>query len=336
MKLKPFVLPEKVEIETETISDTYTKFFIAPLEKGWGHTIGNTLRRSLLSSIQGAAITQVRIDGVLHEFSTIPDVLEDTPQIIMNIKKIRMTLLSETPKLCYLNVKGKGAFTAKDMTVPPEITIADPNQNILTITDAKRSVNIEMKVENGRGFVPSERLKRGQNPPVGTIFLDAFFSPVKKVNYTIENTRVLDRSDFEKIILEVWTDGGVKPDEALIQSATIIKNHMSVMIPTEQEPEFIPEEKFDKERERMRELLQMDIEELELSNRALNCLKKGRSKRTGERVSIKMVADLVRRTEKEMLNIENFGRKSLDELKKVLEGIGLSFGIDVDSILKKE
>jgi DNA-directed RNA polymerase subunit alpha len=336
MKLKPFVLPEKIEIETETVSDTYTKFIIEPLEKGWGHTIGNSLRRGLLSSIQGAAITQVRIDGVLHEFSTIPDVLEDIPQIIMNMKKIHMALLSETPKLCNFNVKGKGAFTAKDMTVPPEVNISNPNQHILTVTDSKRSVNIEMRVENGRGYVPSERLKRGQNAPVGTIFLDAFFSPVKKVNYTVENTRVLDRSDFEKILLEVWTDGSVKPDEALIQSATIIKNHMTIMIPTQKEPEFIPEEKFDKDRERLRELLQMDIEELELSNRALNCLKKGRSKRTGERVSIKKVADLVRRTEKEMLNIENFGRKSLDELKKVLEGIGLSFGLDVDSIIKKE
>lgn len=336
MKLKPFVLPEKVEIETETVSATYTKFFITPLEKGWGHTIGNSIRRGLLSSIQGAAITQVRIDEVLHEFSTIPDVYEDVPQLIMNIKKIQMALLSETPKLCYLNVKGKGSFTAKDMTVPPEISIANPDQHILTITDAKRSVNIEMKVENGRGFVPAERLKRGQNPPIGTIFLDAFFSPVRKVTYTVESTRVLDRADFEKIILEVWTNGSIKADEALIQTATIIKNHMGVIIPSEKEPEFIPEEKFDKERERQRELLQMDIEELELSNRALNCLKKGRSKRTGERISIKKVADLVHRTEKEMLNIENFGRKSLDELKKVLEGIGLSFGMDVDSIIKKE
>ncbi|MEO0093719.1 MAG: DNA-directed RNA polymerase subunit alpha [candidate division WOR-3 bacterium] len=336
MKLKPFVLPEKVEIENETATDTYTKFIIAPLEKGWGHTIGNSLRRSLLSSIQGAAVTQVRIDGVLHEFSTIPDVLEDVPQIIMNIKKIRMALLSETPKFCYLNVKGKGTFTAKDMTVPPEITIANPDQPILTITDAKRSVNIEMKVENGRGYVPAERLKRGQNVPVGTIFLDAFFSPVKKVTYSVENTRVADRADFEKVVLEVWTDGSVRPDEALIQSATIIKNHMAILIPAEKEPEFRPEEKFDKEKERLRELLMMDIDELELSNRALNCLKKGRSKRTGERIAIKKVADLVRRTEKEMLNIENFGKKSLDELKKVLEGMGLSFGIDVDSILKKE
>lgn len=334
MKLKPFVLPEKVEIETA--SDTYTKFIIAPLEKGWGHTIGNSLRRSLLSSIQGACVTQVRIDGVSHEFSTIPDVLEDVPQIIMNIKKIRMRLLSETPKLCYLNAKGKGTFTAKDMTVPPEITITNPSQPILTITDAKRSVNIEMRVENGRGYVPAERLKRGQSAPVGTIFLDAFFSPVKKVTYTVENTRVMDRSDFEKIVLEVWTDGSVKPDEALIQSATIIKNHMAVMIPSEKEPEFVPSEKFDKERERLRELLEKDIEELELSNRALNCLKKGRSKRSGERINIKKVADLVRLTEKEMLNIENFGKKSLDELRKVLEGIGLTFGMDVDSIIKKE
>lgn len=335
MKLKPFVLPDRVEVEPETATDSYSKFIIAPLEKGWGYTISNLLRRTLLSSIQGAAITRVRIDGVLHEFSTIPDVLEDVPQIILNLKKIRLRLDSETARICNLFAKGKGTFTAKDLTIPPEITISTPEQTILTITDPKRSVNIEMYVENGRGYVPSERLKREESVPVGTIFLDAFFSPVKKVAVHVENTRFRDRSDFEKIVLEVWTDGTVKPDEALIQGVTVVKNLLERLISEEAVPEFVEAEKYDKERERLRELFQMDIDELELTNRALNCLKKGKIKGSKEPVNIKTLGDLVGRTEKEMLEIENFGRKSLGELKKILAELGLSFGMDVVSIMKK-
>ncbi|MEO0081286.1 MAG: DNA-directed RNA polymerase subunit alpha [candidate division WOR-3 bacterium] len=335
MKLKRFVLPEKLEFETETATESYTKFIVAPLEKGWGVTIGNCLRRALLSAVQGAAVTQVRIDGVPHEFSTIDDVVEDVPEIILNIKKLRMRLWSETPRTCTLSAKGKREFTAKDLTLPPEIVIANPDQKILTISDKNRTVHIEMLVENGRGYVTADRLKKNQPAPEGTIFLDAFFSPVKKVNYWVESMRVLDRTDFEKVLLEVWTDGSVRPDEALIQSATILKNHMGALVPSEKEPEFIEEEKLYRDRDRLIEVLGMDIEELELSNRALNCLKKGRSKRTGERISIQTVGDLVQRTEKDMLDIENFGRKSLEELKKVLEDMGLTFGMDTTGFEKE-
>jgi DNA-directed RNA polymerase subunit alpha len=336
MKLKHFVLPEKVEIDPETASDTYAKYTISPLEKGWGHTIGNSLRRALLSSVQGAAITQVRIDNVMHEFTTIPDVLEDVTDVILNLKRIRLRLWSETPRVCYLHAKGKGSYAAKDLELPPEITVANADEHILTIGDAKRSVNIELRVENGRGYVTAERLKKGQTVALGAIFLDAFFSPVKKVDYQVESTRVLDRADFEQVILEIWTDGTVKPDEAFIQTVTILKNHMVALIPAEKEPEFVSEERFDKERERLREILARDIDELEISNRASNCLKRGRSKRTHERISINTIGDLVQRTEREMLDIENFGRKSLEELKKVLENMSLTFGMDVTGLVKTE
>jgi DNA-directed RNA polymerase subunit alpha len=336
MKLKRFIVPEKLDFDADTASESYTKFYIAPLEKGWGATVGNALRRSLLSSVQGAAVTQVRIDGVPHEFDTIDDVVEDVTDIILNIKKLRVRLWSEAPKLCHLHAKGKREFTGKDLTVPPEVVIANPDERILTISDKNRSVNIEMLVENGRGYVPSERLRKGQTAPEDTIFMDAFFSPVKKVNVWVEVMRVQDRTDFEKIVLEVWTDGTVRPDEALIQAATILRNHTTALIPQEREPEFIEEEKLYRDRDRIVETLGMDIEELELSNRALNCLKSGRSKRTGERISIQTVGDLVQRTEKDMLDIENFGRKSLEELKKVLEDMGLTFGMDVTGLEPRE
>jgi DNA-directed RNA polymerase subunit alpha len=329
MKLKRFVVPEKLDIEQDTATESYAKFTLSPLEKGWGDTVGNAMRRALLSSVQGAAITQVRIDGVAHEFSTIEDVVEDVPQIILNLKRLRMRLWSETPRTCTLHTKGKREFTAKDLTVPPEIIIANPDEVILTVSDKSRSVSMELVVENGRAYVPAERLRRNQTAPEGTIYLDAFFSPVKKASFTVEPMRVQDRTDFEKVHLEIWTDGSVRPDEALIQSATIVKNHMSVLVPSEKEPEFIEEERLYRDQDRIVETLGMDIEELELSNRALNCLKKGRSKRTGDKISIQTVGDLVQRTEKEMLDIENFGRKSLEELRKVLEDMNLTFGMDV-------
>jgi DNA-directed RNA polymerase subunit alpha len=336
MKLTPILLPESSVVDKETLTNSYGRFTIEPLEKGWGHTIGNSIRRALLSSIQGAAITQVRIDNVLHEFSTISGVLEDITQIVLNIKKIRLRLDSETPKLCYLHAKGAEEFKARHLTVPPEITISNPEQAILTITETNRSVNIEMRVENGRGYLPAERMEKKSGFPEGTIFLDAFFSPVKKVNFTVENARVADRADYEKIIVEIWTDGTVLPEECLIQSATVLKNHMAALIPQEKEPEFVTAERYDQQRARLRELLVLDINELELSNRALNCLKNGKSKHTGEKLNIQTVGDLVSRTEREMLDIENFGRKTLEEVRKILEDRGLSFGMDVISILKKD
>lgn len=335
MKLSPILLPEGAVVDKESLTQEYGRFTIAPLEKGWGHSIGNSIRRVLLSSIQGAAITQVRIDNVLHEFSTIPGVLDDVPQIILNVKKIRLRLDSESHRNCYLHAKGADQYKARHLTVPPEITIANPDQPILTITEANRSVKIEMRVENGRGYLPAERAEKKSGYPEGTIFLDSFFSPVKRVNFIVENARVADRADYEKLILEIWTDGTVLPEECLIQSATILKNHMAALIPQEKEPEFFTAEKYDRDRQRLQELLKMDINELELSNRALNCLKNGRSKENGEKLNIQTVGDLVGRTEREMLDIENFGRKTLEEVREILEGRGLSFGMDVKNILKK-
>ncbi|MEO0098147.1 MAG: DNA-directed RNA polymerase subunit alpha [candidate division WOR-3 bacterium] len=330
MKLKPFILPEKIEVE-ERRDNYFARFSITPFEKGWGQTIGNSLRRALLSSVQGAAITQVRISDVDHEFSAIPDVLEDVPQIILNIKKIRLRLNSEVAKFCYLHARGKGTFRAKDMTIPPEIIIVNPEQEILTITDEKGRVDIEMKVENGRGYVPQERLKKKEpNVPLGTIFLDAFFSPVKRVAFTVENTRVLDRADFEKLILEVETDGTVFPEEAIIQAAAIVKNHMEAIIPQDKYPQFETQEKYDREKEKLKELLPKDIQELGLSSRALNALKKGRYKSTHEKVNINTVGELLQLTERDILDIENVGEKTLEEIKKALEGWGLSLGMKIE------
>lgn len=332
MKLKPFTLPDELELDSGTATDAYGRFVLAPLEKGWGATMGNSLRRALLSSVQGAAITELRIDGVAHEFSTIDDVVEDVSEVVLNLKKLRLRLWSETPKLCHLHAAGKREFLARDLTLPPEIVVANPDQRLLTISDHRRSVDLEMLVENGRGYVKSERIRKNRTAPETTIFLDAFFSPVKRVNFWVESMRVLDRTDFERLVAEVWTDGTVRPEEAVIQSATILKNHMAVMVPQEKEPEFIAEEKMYQDRDKLVELLGQSIEELELSNRALNCLMSGRSKTSGERVSIQTIGDLVQHTEKDMLDIENFGRKSLEELKKVLEDVGLSLGMDVSSL----
>lgn len=331
--LKHFIILEKVEVEKETQNDTYTKFFIEPLERGWGHTIGTALRRSLLSSVQGAAITQVKIEGVMHEFSHIPDVLEDVPQIILNLKKVRLRLNSEVPKTCYLYTDKEGEYKAKDLQVPPEVIIANPEQLILTLT-ADKKLKIEMKVENGRGYVPAEKIRRqAEEAPIGTIFLDAFFSPVKKVNYQVETMQYLERTDLERIILEIWTDGTVTPYEALIQAANILKNSFERLIPKETAIEFLPPEMPDREKERLKEILVRDIEDLELSNRAINCLKNGHYKEGGK-VNVRRIGDLVQLTEKDILNIENFGKKSLEEVKNALARWGLSLGMDVSDILR--
>jgi len=336
MRLKPFHIPQRVEVEPESLSSEFGRFVVSPLERGWGYTIGNSLRRALLSSVQGSSISELRVDGVVHEFSTLPDVLEDVTQIVLNLKKIRLQLNAESPKLCYLHARGKGEFFARDLEVPPEVEIKTPDQKILTITSSKRLVNIELKIENGRGWVPAERLKKQRNVPPGVIVLDCFFSPVKKVNYRVENTRFAERTDYEKVILEVSTDGTAKPEEAMIQAATILRDHMAPVIGLGTEPIFIKkEEKVDRKREMLVAMLHRDIDELEISHRASNSLKHGRLKSTGAPVYIKTIGDLVRRSEKEMLDIENFGRKSLAELKEVLSRLELSFGMDIEEVAKE-
>lgn len=340
--LKPFMLPSEVEFDQESISDDYGNFFLAPLEKGWGHTIGNALRRALLSAVQGAAVTQVRIDGITHEFSVIAGVLEKVPDIILNLKKLRLTLSSDSPKTIRLRAKGKKSYLAKDLETPPEVEIKNPALLILTLTEAKRLVNMEMKVENGRGWLPSERLKKLSPPvPVGTIFLDAFFSPVKKVTYRVENTRVGDRIDFEKVILEIWTDRTTTPEQALIQAALYLKEHMDVIIKLGECPEFTRERKVERNIERLRTLLSRDIEDLELSYRTVKYLKDGRIRETKEPVHIRTIGDLISKTKNDMLKIDNVGNKSYAEMEKALTKWGLTFNyhynkMPVDEIMGRK
>lgn len=332
LRLKPFPLPEKVSVGEE-FTRHHGRFVIGPLERSWGHTVGNALRRGLLSSVQGAAVSQVRIDGVLHEFSTIPDVLQDVPEIILNLKQVRLRVATDEPRTLYLHAKGKGEFYARDLEVPPEVEILTPDQLIFTITERRRLVNMELQVENGRGWVPAERLRKGRSAPVGTIFLDCFFSPVKQVTYQVENIRVGDRADFEQVILEVSTDGTIWPDEALIQTALLLKEHMEVILSSGEIPEFTREERLGREQERLKALLSQDIEDLEVSFRTKNCLRNGRLRKTKEPISIRTIGELVSRTEKEIRTIENLGDRSVEELKAVLSNLGLSLGMDVKTTL---
>jgi len=314
-------MPDKVVPEVE--EDRYGKFLITPLERGWGTTIGNSLRRSLLSVIQGSAIVQVRIENVLHEFSTIPGVLEEVPLIILNLKKTRVKLLAPEPRTLYLHAKGKGEHFARDIEQNPEVEILTPDQHLFTITDSKTTVNMEMVVDSGRGYVPAEQIKVPE-AMTGTIFLDALFSPVLKVNFTVENTRVEQRTDYDQLHLEVWTDGSISPREAVIQASTILSKHIEKFIELGTPPEVKAVEQVDEETLKLRDIFSRPIDELEISVRAAHCLRDE---------NIKTIGELVSRTEREMLEIKNFGRKSLEELRKVLEDVGLQFGMDVERIM---
>ncbi|HIE06344.1 MAG TPA: DNA-directed RNA polymerase subunit alpha [bacterium (Candidatus Stahlbacteria)] len=321
LELKPIHMPDKIVTEVE--EDRYGKFVITPLERGWGTTLGNTMRRALLSVIQGSAIVQVRIENVLHEFSTIKGVLEEVPQIIISLKRTRVKLLAPEPRTLYLHAKGKGEFFARDIEQNPEVEILTPDQHLFTITDSKAAVNMEMVVDSGRGFVTAEQHKVPE-AMIGTIFLDALFSPILKVNFSVENTRVGQRTDYDQMVLEVWTDGSITPRDAVVQSATVITKHIEKFIKLGKPPEIKGIERVDEETLKLRDLLSRNIDELEISVRASHCLRDE---------NIKTIGELVRRTEREMLEIKNFGKKSLEELRKVLENIELHFGMDVDRIM---
>ncbi len=325
MKLKPFLMPEKVVIDEKSSNAAHGRFTIAPLERGWGTTIGNILRRALLSSIQGSAITQVRIENILHEFSTIPGVLEDVVEIILNIKKIRTKLLTDGPRTLTLKVKGKKEYFARDIEKNAEVDVITSDQKIFTVTDGNVKFTMEMVVDAGRGYVPAELLKQPE-APVGTVFVDAIFSPVTNVSFTAGNTRVGQRTDYDSLTLDVDCDGTITPTDALIQAGKLLKEHANILLMLGGEPELETYERIDAETKRLRDLLSRSVEELEISVRASNCLKKD---------GIKTIGELVRHTESDMLKIENFGRKSLSELKKVLGQISLNFGLDVDGILAK-
>lgn len=326
MKWKRMEIPTKLEVEKETLTSLYGKFTAEPFERGYGQTIGNSLRRVLLSSIQAAAVTSVKIDNVLHEFGTIKGVIEDATEIILNIKQLKIKLHGNAPKKIYLSAEGEKVVKAGDIKQDPEIEIVNKDLVIANLTSSDAKLNIEMTVEVGRGYVTAEENKKEENP-IGTIPVDSIFTPVTKVNFNVENTRVGQITDYEKLILEIWTDGRIKPEEALSYTSKILKDHLTAFISVEEEMEVEEEPQVDKPREKMKELMKKSVEELELSVRSANCLKVA---------GIKYISDLVQKTEGDMLKYRNFGKKSLKEISDILKSMGFSFGMELDNELLSE
>lgn len=319
-------MPEGIELDDSTYTNNYGKFTVQPLERGFGATIGNALRRVLLSSLPGAAITSVRFENVLHEFSTIPGIVEDVAQIILNLKQIRIKLINKRPDKVTLDLQGPMEFKASHiMNSTTDFEILNPDFHIATLNE-NANFRIELKIGRGKGYVPAEENKI-PDQPIGTIPIDAIFSPVKKVGFKVENTRVGQKIDYERLILEIETDGSITPDDALTYAGKILKDHIPLFINFDIEPEQEESPEIDEEVLRIRKLLKMSVDELELSVRSHNCLMAA---------NIKTIGDLVRRDEPEMLKFRNFGRKSLSELTKILEEKGLHFGMDVDRYLKSE
>ncbi len=325
MKWKSMQMPKELVLDEKSSTDYYGKFFIEPLERGFGHTLGNTLRRVLLSSIQGASAVAVRIDGVLHEFSTISGIMEDVTEIVLNVKKIKYKLLGDESKTITFTAAKKGEYKAGDIEIDADIEIVNPELHLLTLSEDTK-FRMEIDVDSGRGYVASDQNKK-PGKPAGTIFLDTRFSPVIKVNYTVEDTRVGQRTDYDKLILEVSTDGTIEPEGALNFSAKLIRDHLNIFAGIDQEIEIMEEEVVDEEVLRIRNLLKMRVDELELSVRSSNCL---------HAANIVTLEDLVRKNESEMLKYRNFGRKSLNELNAILGELGLSFGMDVDKYMEQE
>ena len=316
---KDLIRPKRLEAEKETLTPFYGKFTAEPFERGFGITIGNSLRRILLSSLQGAAITSVKIDGVLHEFSTVPGVKEDATEIILNLKEVRLKLHTEGPKTIRVKAEGARDLKAGDIITSDAVEILNPDHHIATLTrDAKLSM--EMVVKTGRGYVPAERNKE-ENQPIGTLPIDAIFSPIRKVNYTVTNARVGQITDYDKLTLEVWTDGSLNPEEAMAYAAKILKDQLSIFITFEEEEE-AEGAKDQEETEGLNENLFRSVDELELSVRSANCLK---------HANIKLIGDLVQKTEAEILATKNFGRKSLNEIKEILAEMGLSLGMKLEN-----
>lgn len=316
IKLKDFQIPKRLEFEKDTYSDTYGRFFAEPFERGFGTTIGNSLRRILLSSIVGAAVTSVKIEGVLHEFTSIQGVKEDVTDIILNIKALRLKLHVDRPKIIYLKKKGPGIVKGSDITPDADVEILTPDLHIATL-DKDAVLEMEMIVKHGRGYITAEKNKE-EGLPIGVIPIDSIFSPIKRVNYHVENARVGQETDYDRLILEVTTDGSIKPDDAVAYAAKILKDHMNIFINFDEEEEIFEPKVEEKKEEEINKNLLRSVDELELSVRAYNCLKNA---------NIKTIAELVQKSEAEMLKTKNFGRKSLNEIKEILAEMGLTLGM---------
>ena len=311
-------MPRLVEIEKESLNDTYGKFVVQPLERGFGVTLGHSLRRILLSSIQGAAITQVNVQGVQHEFSVVEGVREDVPEIVLNLKEVALRYVGDENKVLKVEKIGAGALTAGDLAVDPNVQILNPDLHIATLDDGA-ALTMELTVGQGRGYSFAEENKL-PDQPIGSVPIDSSFSPVTNVKYDTENARVGRRTDYDRLSLEVWTDGSVNPEDALAQAAKIMMEHLSLLINFEEDTEEVEEMEVDEETKRVARLLAMPVEELELSVRSANCLRAA---------GITHLRELVGRSEAEMLKYRNFGRKSLNELGEILDTLKLNWGMDL-------
>ena len=302
----------KIECVQSSEDNAYGKFVIEPLERGYGITLGNSLRRILLSSLPGVAVTSIKIDGVLHEFSTVPGVIEDVTEIILNVKNLSMMLHSDGPKIVYIDADGEGPVTAGDIKADSDVEILNPDLHICTLNGESRFY-MELVLSKNRGYIPAEKNKQtGQ--PIGIIPVDSIYTPVRKVNYTVENTRVGQVTDYDKLMLEVWTNGSIKPDEAISLGAKILSEHLNLFIDLSDHAKHT-EIMVEKEETKKEKVLEMTIEELDLSVRSYNCLK---------RAGINTVEDLTNRTEEDMMKVRNLGRKSLEEVLQKLHALGLS------------
>ena len=317
-------MPKRLVKDDQTANETYARFVAEPFETGYGHTIGNSLRRVLLSSLEGAAITSVKVDGAMHEFSTVEGVVEDVTDIVLNLKKIKFKAHSREPQTLLLSVNKEGAVTAGDIQLNQNIELVNPEQVICTL-DKKKKLEMEFEVKVGRGFCPGDENKKADQA-IGVIAIDSLFSPVARVRYNVEAARVGQRTDYDKLILEIWTDGRMSPDDALTQASAILQHHLDVFVgydknAIEFEEEVKPQ---DDEKAKLKKLLNMSVNEIELSVRAANCL---------NNANITTVGQLAMKTEQEMLKYRNFGKKSLNEIKEKLAGLGLTLGMNIDPAL---
>jgi len=315
-------MPKRLIKEDSTATEIYARFVAEPFETGYGHTIGNSLRRVLLSSLEGAAITSIKIDGAMHEFTTVDGVVEDVTDIVLNLKKILFRAHSRDTQTLLLSVNKEGAVTAADIALNQNLELVNPTQHICTI-DKKKKFEMELEVKVGRGFLPGDENKK-PNQAIGVIAIDSLFSPVIRVRYAVENARVGQRTDYDRLILEVWTDGRISPDDALTQSSAILQHHLDVFVGYDKNAVEFEEvvDKQDEEKSKMKKLLNMSVNEIELSVRAANCL---------NNANITTVGHLAMKTEQEMLKYRNFGKKSLNEIKDKLTGLGLALGMTFEN-----
>ncbi len=318
--IKDFQIPMRVEVDKDAHSPTFGRFTTEAFERGFGTTIGNALRRILLSSLTGAAVTTVKIEGVVHEFSTISGVTEDVTVIILNIKSLRLALHTDRPKTIRLKKKGPGEAKGSDILHDGDVTILTPDLHIATL-DKDATLDIEMTVKHGRGYVPAERNKE-EGLPIGVIAIDSVFSPIRRVNFHVENARVGRMTDYDKLTMEIWTDGTISPRDALSTGAGILREHLDIFINPEERSEGKSEAGYQESQREVNKNLSRSVNELELSVRAANCLKNA---------NIKTIADLVQKSEGEMLRTKNFGKKSLNEIKEILTEMGLSLGTKIEA-----